>query len=467
MSSVGTLKRINRLLKGFKEDRGGNFAITFALSAIPLVLAVGVSVDFARVYNTQSKMQSDLDAGLLAAAQHIDNLNEEKLEERVKEWFAAQTDLNASKYSIKDVKVSKKDGSISASVTASIPTTFMSLANISEMPLAAFSSVAGPATAFLDVYIVLDKSPSMLLAAHPEDQKVLGRDPNIGCQFACHDNRDKVYDRHGRKLANNYYDYIKGRYRTELRADVANTAAKEVVELIAKADQGKSHIQIGLYTLGAGVNEILAPDRSSFNKVRKYLNSDALTSKTSDTATHFGQSFSDLEKFIGSAGDGSNRSKPQKLVLLLTDGVESERGWVVNGIDWRTTGWEDPDHDGTYTPTQRQEDWKKVGPMNPGICDDIKDKKVKIGVLYTEYLKIPTDWGFDATLDEPMSTSKWGGTLRKDISPKTTRTDYIRYALEDCASSSDLFLSASDPDDIEEGLSDLFNRYLSTVRLTQ
>jgi hypothetical protein len=53
------------------------------------------------------------------------------------------------------------------------------------------------------------------------------------------------------------------------------------------------------------------------------------------------------------------------------------------------------------------------------------------------------------------------------VSSSTTRHDYIPIALQDCASSSDLYISAASEDEITAGLSTLFNQYLTSVRLTQ
>ncbi len=46
----------------------GNVAITFALSAVPLVVAAGVALDYMRLSNTRSHLQSAVDAAVLAVA---------------------------------------------------------------------------------------------------------------------------------------------------------------------------------------------------------------------------------------------------------------------------------------------------------------------------------------------------------------------------------------------------------------
>lgn len=50
------------------RDRSGNVAIIFALSLVPMLLAVGGAVDFSRYYDTRQTLQSALDASVLAGA---------------------------------------------------------------------------------------------------------------------------------------------------------------------------------------------------------------------------------------------------------------------------------------------------------------------------------------------------------------------------------------------------------------
>ncbi|MNT91610.1 hypothetical protein D3C72_2327410 [compost metagenome] len=62
-------------------------------------------------------------------------------------------------------------------------------------------------------------------------------------------------------------------------------------------------------------------------------------------------------------------------------------------------------------------------------------------------------------------SSVWGGKMQSGSKNKT-RQAYIPVALEECASSSDLFLQASSAAEIEAGLSSLFQQYVAKVRLT-
>lgn len=448
------------------SSRDGNVALSFALVSIPLCIAVGASVDYARAYNTQSKMQNDLDAALITAINQVDSIDEAAIKADIVEWFNAQADTKDASYTLDAaaITVSKADRTVKAVARGTVKTTFMGLANIKTINVAAVSSVSGPATSYLNVYLVLDKSASMLLASTKSGQDALIA--KTGCTFACHEVEGGPWTINGMSY-NTHYKAAKA-MGIQLRADVSVTAAKEVLTMIDEADPTHTRIKVGLYKVGSSTTQVLAPTYSTSTALST-LNNDSkgLNSATSETTTAFDSSIPALAKLVGTAGDGSSASKPLKLVLLLTDGVQSKRNWVVDNPtnNWScvsTVNGSCIKFDTTYFP-----DSDLVQPMGPSLCTEMKTNDVTVGVLYTEYLSIPLDWGYNGTVGNTMKSSAFGETLRKGVSKTTTRRDYIPYALEDCASSSEMFLSASDPDEIEDGLSTLFEQYLGSVRLTQ
>ncbi|CAN7644911.1 pilus assembly protein [Pararhizobium sp. LjRoot255] len=454
--------RLASWMKSMIADRRGNVAISAAICTVPMILAVGASLDYTRAYNVQSKMQADLDAALVAAIKQIDTYDEKKLEQKVIDWFEAQADKSDSSYDIAGVKIDQTGHTITASATGTVPTTIMTIANIESVPVGVTSAIKGPATSYLDVHIVIDKSASMLLASTSADQAMLRSDANITCEFACHSTADPVKNKTtGVTLSPTYYDYIKA-LGVKLRSDVALDAVEEVLDMVDEADDDHKRIRVGLYSLGEDVSEVLAPTYST-SAARKKLSDDdsGLTSASSKEATYFDTSLTTLAKKIGTGGDGSSSSSPMKLVLLLTDGVQSERNWVLQDKKLTTL----------RSPTSLGNLRKVVTPLNPDWCAGVQDKNATIAVLYTEYLAIPNDWGYDATLAKNMAGSRWdsvwGGTLHSGVSGSISRQDYIPIALQDCASSPDLFISAASEDEITDGLSTLFTQYLTSVRLTQ
>ena len=443
--------RIHAIFRALARERGGNVAIVVALTLVPMILAVGASFDYIRAYNVRQSMQSDLDAALIAAVKQINTDDAMALKLKVADWFHAQTE---SSYSLGDINIDTTNHSITATASGTVPTTLMKIANIDTVPVSVASSVKGPASSYLNVYIVLDKSPSMLLAATTAGQQVMYN--GIGCQFACH-----TGDAHtvgGVDYADNYaYSTAK---KIQLRADVAVDAVHEVIDMINSSDANHQRIKVGLYSLGDTITEVLAPTLDTTSASKRLDDPTAgLTSATSTTYTYFDVSLAALKKKVGTGGDGSSSATPLKLVLLLTDGVQSQREWVTNGVTWKN-------NQAIYGPS-----WNKVAPFNPDWCAYIKKQSATMAVLYTEYLPITTDWGYNATVGSTMASanwkSTWGGTMDSGVPTSITRRDYIPYALSDCASSKSLFMSASSATDITAGLSALFTQYLASVRLTQ
>lgn len=469
---VGRVRRYCReTLLSAIENRDGNFALTFALLMVPLILAMGVGIDYTRAYNTQSKMQSDLDAALVAAIREVDGLNEDALKSKVADWFTMQADTSDSSYTLDAaaITISKTNKTIKAVVTGTVPTTFMGLANLKSMNVAATSSVVGPSTLHLNVYLVLDKSASMLLAATTADQATM-KNSKGGCVFACHTAEGGPFKYKGVDYGTHYA--LAKAMGVTLRADISVTAAKEVLTMIASSDPTQARIKVGLYTIGSKATQVLAPTYStSTAKTTLDTNAKGLNSATSEATTDFNTSLAQLTTMVGTAGDGSSASSPLKLVLLLTDGVQSQRPWVVNNPSnvWQcvsTVSGNCVKFNNYYFPDQT-----KVSPLNPGWCKAIKTAKATVGVLYTEYLSIDYDWGYNGTVGDTMKTSSYttlyGGTMRTGVFNTISRRAYIPYALEDCATSPSMFLSASNPTEIEKGLSSLFKQYLGSVRLTQ
>lgn len=451
----------------FMADRGGQFAIMFALSAVPVLIAVGGCIDFVRAHTLQNRMQADLDAALVATAAKIDSASTADLKERVRRWLFAQSAVDSANYKIESIEVDRVGNKITGSVSSLMDTSLLKLAGMDTLDVHVSSAVQAPITSYMEVHIVLDKSPSMLLAANTADQQVMRN--KIDCEFACHE-KETPHWVNGKYYETNY-DYS-SQNGIELRTDVAIDAVEEVLDQIDMADHSHNHIKVALYTVGKTAKQVLPPTYST-SAARAELADDkaGLNSATSEDATYFDKSFNALKGMVGYAGDGSSAHKPLKLVLFLTDGVQSKRDWVIDSVDWRCTAgtW----YNGKYYCTSFSSGgyWGYVTPINPDWCGYVKDRGPTMAVLYTEYLPIPIDWGYNDTLGSTMASSKygpkWGGTMRKGVSSAISRHDYIDYALKDCASSSDLFMSASAADEIKEGLSTLFSRYSSSIRLTQ
>jgi Flp pilus assembly protein TadG len=441
-------------------DSSGSVAIMFSFIFILIVLATGVAIDFARAVQAKSKLQDNVDAALLAAVNQIGALSEDSLKSQVIAWLQSQHKAADVTYSMSsgDITIDKASNTITAAASATLPTTIISIFNIPAMNVSVLSTVAASSMPYVNIYIVLDKSASMLLAATASGQEQM-LNSQAHCVFACHTPEGGPWKYNGSSYNTNY-DLAKAMGVT-LRADVSVSATMEVLSLISQIDQTGSHIKVGLYTMGSALTEALAPTYG-VSAARSAVTNDAtgLTSATSEPTSRFDVTIPALSNLVGGAGDGKSAAAPLKLVLMLTDGVISERDWVMNGVWWDA---DSKMHGGT--------DWYKVAPFNPDWCSSMKKNNVTVGVLYTEYLPMAWDEGYLHTVGETMSSAHWkptwGGVMKNSAPGSISRRDYISYALNDCASSDSMFLSASSSADIQAGLSKLFGAYIGKTRLVR
>lgn len=63
--------KASSLLQKFRKSERGTSAILFAVSAIPLILGVGLAIDCARIFHVERKLTGAIDAAVLAAAKSL------------------------------------------------------------------------------------------------------------------------------------------------------------------------------------------------------------------------------------------------------------------------------------------------------------------------------------------------------------------------------------------------------------
>ena len=134
-------------------------AILFGFAIIPLALGVGVAVDYGRALLVRERMQSALDAATLAVGSWP-GLSNAEMQAKAQEYFNANYPTSSSFGSVSPLSLSTSGNAIVVSVSASVPTTFMRLANIDHVDVGASTTVlVGMGTA--EVALALDNSGSM------------------------------------------------------------------------------------------------------------------------------------------------------------------------------------------------------------------------------------------------------------------------------------------------------------------
>lgn len=155
-----------------------------------------------------------------------------------------------------------------------------------------------------------------------------------------------------------------------------------------------------------------------------------------DTDTDIEGALTTLNGLMPLPGNGTNSSgdKPQEVVFLVTDGVDDSTYISTCSETLATTG-------GGYHRCQQ--------PIDTTVCTTIKNRNVRIAVLYTEYV--------------PLTTNAW---YNQYIAPFNGTDSDIAANLQSCASPG-LYTEVQNGGDITQALQALFLKVASDPRLTQ
>jgi len=141
------------------KDVRGNVAVLFGLGLIPIVLGVGVAVDYGRALMVRERIQGAIDAATLAVGSWP-GLSTGQMQAKAQEYFTANYVASNSLGTVSPVHLSTSGNSIIVSASASVPTTFMRVVNIDHVDVGASTTVVvGMGTA--EVALALDNSGSM------------------------------------------------------------------------------------------------------------------------------------------------------------------------------------------------------------------------------------------------------------------------------------------------------------------
>jgi len=208
------LARIGMLISTFRADRRGNTAIIFALSALPLVSAVGCIIDYSYASMIKTKLQAAADAATLATVSNNSpvvttakamngNGTVSGGSAYMQNFFGADTTTFSGVTYPTSPTVSKSGQTITATMTFSdsVPTAFMKIFGYSNITVAGSSTASVTLATYISFYLMLDVSGSMsfpstaaeqvrLMSVNPDNLHPPNSPPAYGypqgCQFACH-----------------------------------------------------------------------------------------------------------------------------------------------------------------------------------------------------------------------------------------------------------------------------------------
>ncbi len=154
--------RFLRLLGRFARSKGGNVALIFAVTLIPMLAATGMVVDYTRAAKAKQQLQDALDSTALFLSKNssVSTMNSATLLQTAQNYVNVNftnTDVNGTAIS---PSYSSSGPSVTVSGTTNSPCAFMSVLGIRSIP------VSGTSTAVwgherLRVALVLDNTGSM------------------------------------------------------------------------------------------------------------------------------------------------------------------------------------------------------------------------------------------------------------------------------------------------------------------
>jgi Flp pilus assembly protein TadG len=419
---------VRTLVTRFRQDERGAVMVIFILLFIPIILFAGSVVDYARAAMDRTKLDAAADAAALATVgRSAITMAPADAQDFAKSAFTALS-AEVPDASVTDVKVQVTDTGMKRTTvltyTANTPTVFMGLAGIPIVGIGGNSSAIAQRTPYMDFYLLLDNTPSMGVGATTADINTMVSHTSDKCAFACHDTSN----------SNNYYNLAK-KLGVTMRIDVLRTATQQLMDTAAQTALVPNQFRMAIYTFGAsaqaaGLTTIspLTTDLSAAKSAAGAIDLMTVPNQNynSDMDTNFDGVLAALNAVVPAPGDGASASSPQKFVFFVSDGVADES----NGSKCQKP----------VTGSRCQE------PINLALCQTLKSRGVKIAVLYTTYLPLPTNSWYNTWIS-PFSSS-------------------IGTQMQSCASPG-LYFEVSPTQGISDAMNALFKLAVSSAYLSQ
>jgi Flp pilus assembly protein TadG len=462
---MGTTRDVGR------DNRAGVMML-MAFSLLALAAASGAAIDFARGLNFKLALQSATDAASLAGAtEYLNTGSATKAKSLATSYITnAVTALPPSSSVTTNVTTSVSGTTYTVLVTAnaSITASFLGVIE-NSIPVSVSSTATSSGAPNINFYMLLDSSPSMAIVATSSGISTLVANTqtqcdsppsggaSCGCGFACHES-DPGAESHcnstscglsglGNPSGEDNYQLARN-LGLSLRIDLM-TSATENLMTTASTTEASNNAKYGMAIYAFDVNfntyqtltENMATAEASAGNIQMLEvyknNSLTSTNNNSDEDTNYNNAMSNINSVMPNPGNGTNAAgdTPQEVLFLVTDGVEDDYQASPLNPTTDTTGREQ------YL-MNKHGDW----------CTTIKNRGIRIAVLYTEYLPIPNNGWYENFDGSGNGISSFQSEIASNM--------------QTCASPG-LFFEVDVDGDISAAMSALFQSAVKTAYLSQ
>ncbi|MCP3390332.1 pilus assembly protein TadG-related protein [Bradyrhizobium sp. CCGB12] len=469
---------LRRVVLRFASDRKANVAIIFALMMVPTIFLLGMTLDYTLALRKREQLNAAADAAAIAAVRPamLTQTDAEVVKATAKAVFAAKSNLPGLA-EVPTPTVTVTDSGLARSITVSYSA--KSVNNFPGVLGKQTWDVSGSATAKassapnMNFYLLLDDSPSMAIAATQTDiTNMINYTKNQpsgskNCAFACHETNPQKDSGATSSTKDNLT--IARNNNVTLRIDLVQNAVTQLLVgpwscpqsgvsggvMQCMSALNNTTYRAAIYTFDYALNTIqtLTTPTTAGTKIANiqlmtvdHQNCIILDSKgncvySTDYGTDISGGLTGVNTIMPNPGTGTNQSgdTPQEVVFLVTDGVEDKLMPKPGTCDAAAT---------YPLPTGNSSTVRCQQPLNTSICTTIKNRGIRIAVLYTEYLQLPTDSWYNSRIAQFNNPSSSTGTI-------ATR-------LQSCASPG-LYASVQTGGDISAALTNLFLKVASST----
>jgi Flp pilus assembly protein TadG len=484
----------------FWRNKGGNIALITALVMIPLTFAVGMAFDFTLSQTRKDQLDGIADAAALGAvtpammnqlttvAQAQSTSLFEGQEASVKGVVpVAGAPPVVPTVTVNDVDTSAATvtRSVTVSYVAQSQNVFASLLGMPTLPIHGSSTATAATAPNINFYLLLDTSPSMEIAATTTgiaqlESLTTAQQPlttpttytPAGCAFGCHETNPTSGDVAGNPGGEDNYTLAHNN-GIALRSDLVTTATVSLMSTAqtTAATFGAAYkVAIDTFDVSFRNVQALTPDLSSaattaagITPLVMYSNNQLTKSDdNNDEDTDIDGALTAINTsgsaiFMPTPGGGTNNpgDTPQEVLFIVTDGLNDK---AVSG-------------NRVYLPMD----------ATGSLCTAIKNRGIRIAVLYTVYF--PIDTQIPATLSHgqpapcssadphpPYYNCTWYDEYinplnASGVAPSSNPLANISPDALACASPG-LFYAVSTDGDITTALQTLFQEAVQQARLS-
>lgn len=199
---IASTQRIIAFIRGLAGDRRGNVLMLMVFSVIPLTLAGGIGIDYARAARLQTKLNAAADAAALAAVSQpmmLAGNDNAKAKTAAENMFKSQiSSLPGLLWNDADLIVNVTGNNLVTSTRTAVVTytarstnAFSGIIGMPSITIGGTATATATAAPNIDFYLALDTSSSMALPTTSAGITVM--DSAVSCSFACHSNKIQQY----------------------------------------------------------------------------------------------------------------------------------------------------------------------------------------------------------------------------------------------------------------------------------